>query len=136
MGILGATVMPHSLFLGSALATQDRISFRAPPEAETISRVDDEEIDEPLKSKLSEKVSCLWRSLDKFKDHILGAFRRPPANLYSTAATRYSERQNNSFEFIRAHLCHGMVDVVGCLLGFAIIINSLYVIRLFSDSVV
>ncbi|EEB88195.1 hypothetical protein MPER_14104, partial [Moniliophthora perniciosa FA553] len=26
VGILGATVMPHSLFLGSALATQDRIT--------------------------------------------------------------------------------------------------------------
>ena len=128
--------MPHSLFLGSALATQDRISFRAPPEAETISRVDDEEIDEALKSKLSEKVSYLWRLLDEFKNHILRAFRRPPANLYSTPATRYSERQNNSFEFVRAHLYHGMVDVVGCLLGFAIIINSLYVIRPFSYSVV
>ncbi|EDR15358.1 putative transporter of the NRAMP family [Laccaria bicolor S238N-H82] len=28
VGILGATVMPHSLFLGSALATQDRIEFK------------------------------------------------------------------------------------------------------------
>ncbi|KAF8971905.1 natural resistance-associated macrophage protein-domain-containing protein [Flammula alnicola] len=73
VGIIGATVMPHSLFLGSALATQDR----------------------------------------------------PPASAYSTAATRHSERQNNSFEFIRAHIYHGTVDVVGSLLGFAVMINSL-----------
>ncbi|KAM6495186.1 hypothetical protein JOM56_009809, partial [Amanita muscaria] len=28
VGIIGAAVMPHSLFLGSALAAQDRISYR------------------------------------------------------------------------------------------------------------
>ena len=28
VGILGATIMPHSLYLGSALATQDRASVK------------------------------------------------------------------------------------------------------------
>ncbi|KIY53634.1 putative transporter of the NRAMP family [Fistulina hepatica ATCC 64428] len=61
VGILGATVMPHSLFLGSALATQDRLAMKS----------------------------------------------------------------NNSLSFIRAHMYHGMVDVAGSLLGFAVLINSL-----------
>ncbi|KAF4573647.1 hypothetical protein EYR36_008165 [Pleurotus pulmonarius] len=34
VGIIGATVMPHSLFLGSALATQDRISAVPPAKPE------------------------------------------------------------------------------------------------------
>ncbi|KDQ31564.1 hypothetical protein PLEOSDRAFT_24093 [Pleurotus ostreatus PC15] len=34
VGIIGATVMPHSLFLGSALATQDRISALPPTQPE------------------------------------------------------------------------------------------------------
>ncbi|KAK0467406.1 putative transporter of the NRAMP family [Armillaria novae-zelandiae] len=34
VGILGATVMPHSLFLGSALATQDRVSANSIEEEE------------------------------------------------------------------------------------------------------
>ena len=36
VGILGATVMPHAIFLGSHLATQDRIS-RGP---DKLSRID------------------------------------------------------------------------------------------------
>ncbi|ETW87567.1 Mn2+ and Fe2+ transporter of the NRAMP family [Heterobasidion irregulare TC 32-1] len=59
VGILGATVMPHAIFLGSFLATQDRV--------------------------------------------------RP---------------DNNSLEFIQAHLGHGIVDMVMSLLGVAVPINS------------
>ena len=115
--------MPHSLFLGSALATQDRISFRAP----TRNTVNKKETDNFLQNQPSEKVSHLRHLYEKFKKNILGAFLKPPANLYSTAATRYGERQNNSFEFVRAHIYYGMFDIVGSLLGFALMINSLYV---------
>ncbi len=34
VGILGATVMPHSIFLGSALATQDRVATKSVEEEE------------------------------------------------------------------------------------------------------
>ncbi|KAK0192473.1 natural resistance-associated macrophage protein [Armillaria mellea] len=34
VGILGATVMPHSIFLGSALATQDRVAIKSVEEEE------------------------------------------------------------------------------------------------------
>ena len=125
MGILGATVMPHSLFLGSALATQDRISFRAPRGAGTLNTVNKKETDDSLQNQSSEKVSHLRRLYEIFKKNILGALLKPPANLYS--ATRYCERQNNSFEFVRAHIYYGMFDIIGSLFGFAVMINSLYV---------
>jgi metal iron transporter len=120
VGIIGATVMPHSLFLGSALATQDRISSRAPRDADTVSRKETD---------ASENVSYLRRLFETSKKSVLSAFLKPPASLYSTTATRYSERQNNTFEFVRAHLCHGMFDIIGSLLGFAVMINSLCVIH-------
>ncbi|KAF8817621.1 natural resistance-associated macrophage protein [Phlegmacium glaucopus] len=122
VGILGATVMPHSLFLGSALATQDRISFRPPPDAGTFGTVNTKEIDESSPIKPSEKATYLQRLFAESKEYILSAFRKPPA---STAVTHHSERQNNPFEFVRAHVYHGMFDVVGSLLGFAVMINSL-----------
>jgi len=40
----------------------------------------------------------------------------------------YSDRENNSVGFIRAHINHGMFDMAGSLLGFAIMINSLILI--------
>ena len=143
VGIIGATVMPHSLFLGSALATQDRISFRAPQDAETgntvnrketddslqdqpSEKVDKKGTDNSLQNQPSEKISHLMRLYENFKKFILNAFLKPPANLRC-----YDERQNNSFEFVRAHIYHGMFDIVGSLLGFAVMINSLYVIRHF-----
>ena len=132
MGILGSTVMPHSLFLGSALATQDRISFRAPRGAGTT--VNKKETDNSLQNQPFEKVSYLPHLYENFKKNILGAFLKPPANLYS--ATRYGERQNNSFEFVRAHIYYGMFDIVGSLLGFAVMINSLYVNSSFSLSLI
>ena len=125
VGIIGATVMPHSLFLGSALATQDRISSRAPRDADTVSRKD---TDDALPSEY------LRRLFGTFKKSVLSAFLKPPASLYSTTATRYSERENNTFEFVRAHLCHGMFDIVGSLLGFAVMINSLCDIHFFLSS--
>lgn len=120
--------MPHSLFLGSALATQDRISFRAPQDAES-NTVSKKETDDSLQNQPSEKVSHLRRLCKKFKIFILDAFLKPPANLYC-----FGERQNNSFEFVRAHIYYGMFDMIGSLFGFAVMINSLYVIRSLSSS--
>ena len=118
--------MPHSLFLGSALATQDRISFRGPQDAEgtpdTVSEKERDDDSLPVQNHPYEKVSYLRRLYGTFKKVILDAFLKPPANLYG-----YGERQKNSFEFVRAHIYYGMFDMVGSLLGFAVMINSLYV---------
>lgn len=40
----------------------------------------------------------------------------------------HSERSNNSLQFIRAHLWHGIVDMVISLLGLAVVINALILI--------
>jgi metal iron transporter len=121
--------MPHSIFLGSALATQDRISFRAPQDdAGARNSVSQKETDDSLQNQPSEKVSLLRRLYNNFKKNILDAFVKPTAN---QSRNCYGERQNNSFEFVRAHIYYGMVDMVGSLFGFAVMINSLYVIHLF-----
>ena len=114
VGIIGATVMPHSLFLGSTLATQDRIEFRQ---------------DNSDKTGFSDDVKPSWirQLLDGCKESVLSAFRKPPSNLYAAAATRYADHTNNSHEFVQAHIYHGTVDMIGSLLGFAVVINSLCV---------
>ena len=128
VGILGATVMPHSLFLGSALATQDRVEFKPKdPDELTLStnpskESQDTAVVHPLTAR--SRVSSLFNAVRK---SVANAFRKPKPNSYTTRALRHSDRQNNSFEFIQAHLWHGVLDMVGSLLGFAVIINSLYV---------
>lgn len=122
VGILGATVMPHSLFLGSTLATQDRVSSawksRYPPSES---------------SRSSSQVTILGprprrqRAIQAIKEYLSTPFRTPPPNTFPTRAQRYEDRENNSFEFISAHIYHGMVDMMLSLLGFAVMINALLV---------
>ncbi|KAF9254239.1 natural resistance-associated macrophage protein [Marasmius fiardii PR-910] len=109
VGILGATVMPHSLFLGSALATQDRTPDSEQPES-----------DATAVSASTRAGGILSRTLVFF----IHAFKRPPPNTSSTSARRHSERENNSLQFVKAHMYHGIVDVSFSLLGFAVLINS------------
>jgi metal iron transporter len=42
-----------------------------------------------------------------------------------TRPKSHEHRENNALEFVQSHLYHGIVDVVGSLLGFAVIINAL-----------
>ena len=39
----------------------------------------------------------------------------------------HAERENRPYAFVRAHLYHGIVDMVVSLLGLAVVINSMYV---------
>ena len=41
--------------------------------------------------------------------------------------TPYGERENNTRAFVKAHLAHGIADIVLSLLGFAVASNSAYV---------
>ena len=129
--------MPHSLFLGSALATQDRISFRADPKEDldalpsthhnTINKKDHTNDD----SLRNQPRGYLQRLYGRFKKFILDAFIKPPpanANANMNGNGDGERRKNNSFEFVRAHIYYGMFDMVGSLFGFAVMINSLYVI--------
>ncbi|KAJ7847759.1 natural resistance-associated macrophage protein-domain-containing protein [Mycena olivaceomarginata] len=117
VGILGATVMPHSLFLGSALATQDRLAIEAPLIVVKLEPPSDAS-DEEATSKTLTRVNRLI-------EFFVSLFRTPPPSQSSTLVKRHSDRENNSLAFIRAHLNHGIVDIVGSLLGFAVLINSL-----------
>lgn len=107
IGIIGATVMPHALFLGSNLATQDRVSqppqpFPIPPDARRLS--------------FSQRFEKFWRSIIYFS--------RSERDNEKDYTSRHGFRQNNSIEFIRAHLGHGTVDLVLSLFGLAVPINS------------
>ncbi|KIK00753.1 hypothetical protein K443DRAFT_678945 [Laccaria amethystina LaAM-08-1] len=129
VGILGATVMPHSLFLGSALATQDRIDFKPKdPDELTLTPNQSKESQETAvvhSVTARSRVSSLFNTL---KESVANAFRKPRPSSFTTRVLRHSDHQNNSFEFIHAHLSHGVLDMVGSLLGFAVIINSLILI--------
>ncbi|KAH7915686.1 natural resistance-associated macrophage protein-domain-containing protein [Hygrophoropsis aurantiaca] len=120
VGILGATVMPHSLFLGSHLATQDRIASEPLKKVSTFSSFE-EELDGPVESRLTRtkhSLKSLWVSL----------FRVERSDDTRCSVNRHSDRENSSLAFVRAHLYHGMVDVVVSLLGFAVIINAMILI--------
>ncbi|KAJ6623095.1 natural resistance-associated macrophage protein-domain-containing protein [Mycena sp. CBHHK59/15] len=118
VGILGATVMPHSLFLGSALATQNRLTVEEKPES--LASVDPKE----TTSRTHYKPSTLRRILGFF----VALFRTPPSSPHATVVKRHADRENNTLAFVRAHLYHGIFDVVASLLGFAVLINSLILI--------
>lgn len=138
VGILGATVMPHSLFLGSALATQDRDpsprlraeESNAKHSSSTIAQVvEDAPKEIEHRNALQPcKYRCLIHDLYKrFRLIVIRAFRSPYGRPYPTACTvKYHEdRENNDFDFVKRHLYHGIVDMVGSLLGFAVVINSM-----------
>lgn len=120
--------MPHSLFLGSALATQDRIQFRK-RHSEKINQSDVSQDceDAIVETRSTKSQSFFPRILKSCKESVLSVFRSPPPSLYASSATRHNEHINNSYEFVRAHIYHGTFDMVGSLLGFAVVINSLYV---------
>jgi metal iron transporter len=121
--------MPHSLFLGSALATQDRISPK-PPKAKTkkvIGLVDDSK--NSSETEFFEPQTRGQRVMRTIKEFVCSPFRVPQASEYSTRATRHADRENKPLAFVKAHIYHGIVDVVASLLGFAVLINSLFVPR-------
>ncbi|KAI0033957.1 natural resistance-associated macrophage protein-domain-containing protein [Vararia minispora EC-137] len=139
VGILGATVMPHSIFLGSALATQDRADVLPPDEKEDIKTIP--QSSEPGSSCCSEVPRPADNQAPPKVDQ---AIEGPPCSTWRSfwlalRGSRYSvdypdelrdhsERENNSLTFIQAHLRHGIVNLAVSLLGLAVVINSLILI--------
>jgi len=113
VGILGATVMPHAIFLGSSLATQDRIS-NADDNDDELPNPNSIEQPTTIKSKLRTFVAPLFR--------ISRAER--VASRTRDYRSKYGERENNSLAFIQAHLPHAITDVITSLLALAVPINS------------
>ena len=109
VGILGATVMPHALFLGSYLATQDRIA-PAPT----------------LPNPVSSEAATLRGKVAEWFKSLITISRAERIAASREYRDKYG-RQNNELTFVRAHLTHGLVDVIASLLAVAVPINSAYV---------
>jgi len=101
--------MPHALFLGSSLATQDRVNIA------------------PLEDNLSPPASSRAGFKSKVLKIVNPLFRITRADRTVSTIdyrTKYGERDNNSLTFINQHLSHGIADVVISLIALAIPINS------------
>ncbi|KAF8890082.1 natural resistance-associated macrophage protein-domain-containing protein [Infundibulicybe gibba] len=125
VGILGATVMPHSLFIGSALATQDRLSLTPAPEKDPKVLPGSRNSSE---SHITPPTSRVFGLLTAAVEWVRSAFRVPPPSAHSSPVTHHVDHENKPLTFVRAHIYHGIVDIVASLLGFAVVINSLILI--------
>lgn len=130
IGIIGATVMPHGLFLGSSLATQDRVSTFPSNERAGESRNISLDSLASANSDKSQHVTTV-AAPDKIKEMVstLRSWRPVGTDRYSKPMPDenlgHAGWENNSHSFVLAHLRHGIVDIVFSLLGFAVVINSL-----------
>lgn len=114
VGIIGATVMPHTLFLGSHLATQDRLA---------VSKGDfSQDPNDVHRKTLLQRVLESTRHI--FNWRILFHISPSDKTLYPPNMLTHADRENNSLDFVRTHIYHGMVDMIGSLMGFAVVINS------------
>ncbi|KZP00915.1 natural resistance-associated macrophage protein [Calocera viscosa TUFC12733] len=119
IGILGATVMPHAIFLGSALATQSR----APAHLAQPLPVSNSPIALPALLPLvstashpeSPKSSLARPSLPA---RIKGLF------IWDPHMEPSPWRGNNGSTFVHAHLGHATADIVCSLLLLALVINA------------
>lgn len=124
MGILGATVMPHSLFLGSALATQDRLAPTPPPKL--LGAASAESLAPPNPAPRAPLAQRAWRALLAALAGSRANSTREEKEAQGRAAARtHAEWANSPAPFVRAHLYHGIADMAVSLLGFAVIINAL-----------
>ncbi|KAI0931650.1 hypothetical protein AcW1_001011 [Taiwanofungus camphoratus] len=126
VGILGATVMPHSLFLGSAFATQERECPE--PEEEEIKSLLLVESNYTLEQgPLPPKASKLRpREIARTVAKSFRAwFQITSVEEDANQPLSHADRENNSLAFVRTHLYHGIVDMVISLLGIAVVINAL-----------
>ena len=116
--------MPHSLFLGSALATQDRISPNPPkalPPSITLA--------EGYLTQQQAEIISYPRRLFQMAHHFIASMFRVTRETEGTVEPKcHADRENNPLAFVQAHLYHGIVDMAISLLGVAVLINSLCVI--------
>lgn len=107
--------MPHALFLGSQLATHDRIGTG-------LSRTSS---NTPLPGVPARTFSFK----ENFKRSLIALFRpqrvrRGQDDEARDTWTPYGERSNNNLSFVRAHYKHGIWDIIISLMGVAVLINS------------
>ena len=107
--------MPHSLFIGSALATQNRLST-TPLRDDSTSNSSLGSLPEGRRPK---------GILNRIKSSLSKAFQIKPLDGLESRPQRHEDRENNSYWFVESHIYHGVVDIVLSLLGIAVVINSM-----------
>ncbi|EPT03405.1 hypothetical protein FOMPIDRAFT_1028690 [Fomitopsis schrenkii] len=136
IGILGATVMPHSLFLGSAFATQEREKPAVSALEEELALTKAETKDSGNTSSMSSlpfsASSRPWYRCWSMRGLYLHSVRSIRACFAvmrmepeSEEVKSHTEWKNHSLAFVSKHLYHGIVDMVMSLLGLAVVINAL-----------
>ncbi|KAI9570157.1 natural resistance-associated macrophage protein-domain-containing protein [Boletus coccyginus] len=121
VGVLGATVMPHGLFLGSRLATQDRLGKD--------SETDLPKFPETSSSRSMTLSQRVIRSIHSaFNWRRLFSVSHSNETSYPPDVLTHADWENNKLGFVRSHMYHGMADVITSLMGFAVIINSMILI--------
>ncbi|KAI0368899.1 natural resistance-associated macrophage protein [Pilatotrama ljubarskyi] len=132
IGIIGATVMPHSLFLGSALATQDRISSSSDPDKEAQLSTVDSSLSSASEVTISASPSAHKRGPHSLTEYLKASvkrhFRVMPMADVPHAPTSHADHENRPYGMVRGHIYHGIVDMVVSLLGLAVVINSMILI--------
>ena len=108
--------MPHSIFVGSALATQDRLS-PAP--------LKDDNKSAPSLGPLPDAQHRSRGILNRVKSSLSEAFRVRALDSHKERPQRHEDKENNSYWFVKSHINHGVVDIVLSLLGIAVVINSM-----------
>lgn len=111
VGILGATIMPHALFLGSYLATQDRVARPDEPLPSPVNASPD-----PSSRNFRSRFTRWFHSLFEISRKERIAASRDYRDKYG--------RENKDLGFIQAHMNHGLVDVISSLMCVAVPINS------------
>ncbi|KAI8990667.1 natural resistance-associated macrophage protein [Trametes punicea] len=132
IGIIGATVMPHSLFLGSALATQDRVAHLPESAKDAMLTTMDSNLSSASEVTISGVVSARKRGPRSLWEYLKACVKRhfrviPLADIVHVPSS-HAEHENRPYSFVRKHLYHGIVDMVISLLGLAVVINSLILI--------
>ena len=115
VGIVGATVMPHALFLGSKLAT--------------IERTNENEDDIPPDDSSSLELSTTARSetLLRARSPPNGPLLHMPQPVVCPSipfTPSASPAKPRSFDYIRTHLHHAQLDIAISLIMFALVVNS------------
>lgn len=146
VGILGATVMPHAIILGSHFASIDRLPNL--DDRRTTSQTHPDDPDTPDQSQwqlITGSFSCLMRPKPETKAQVLRLTRIMRSLIHHRTGTHdvdsdteqnQPHRRNDTHRFIqddlpprtleniRIHINHASVDIGMSLVSFAIVINS------------
>ena len=140
--------MPHSLFLGSAFATQEREKPVEPGVDDSLSTIKGDEEkeydDSDIASLRSPEAPAhrpwyrRWTMRGAYERTVRATkvwFRVVRSVPADAEVKSHAEWENHSLAFVQTHLNHGIVDMTISLLGIAVVINALYVLLGIFDQV-